>query len=137
MFADEDVTILPGQTKEISTGIAIELPYGTVGLFLDKSSIGKQSVHNFAGVIDAGYRGELFVFLHNMVVYDYSVTEQFTSNDMLLNSLLRAPYIIKKGDKITQLVVVPFISMLPYDIGRGELSESDRGIKAFGSSGVK
>lgn len=113
IFADEEIALLPDTTSKVSTGIAIELPPGTVGLFLDRGSLGSNGIHNFAGVIDADYRGELFVVLHNA-----------TNREIL----------IKKEQKITQMVVLPYIALHPYEVK--ELSETMRGAGAFGSTGV-
>lgn len=113
IYTDETVDIWPGITRRIHTGIAVELPPGTVGLFLDKGSIGITGVHNFAGVIDADYRGELMVVLHNT-----STTIQH----------------YEKGQKITQLVVLPYIALHPYEVK--ELNETTRNDGAFGSTGA-
>lgn len=113
LYADEDVRLLQNTTTKISTGIAIELPYGTVGLFLDRSSLGSKSIHNFAGVIDSSYRGELFVVLHNAGTTTYT---------------------INKGAKIAQLVVLPILLPTAYEVN--ELTSTERGDKGFGSSGV-
>lgn len=113
LFADEDILIKPSETKKISTGIAIELPPGTVGLFLDRSSIGINGLHNHAGVIDSDYRGELFVVLHNGADHQW---------------------VIVKGAKISQLVVLPYIALYPYEVE--ELSETGRNSNGFGSTGA-
>lgn len=114
IFADEDyIFIDPGETRKIATGIAIQIPPGFVGLFLDKGSIGSQGIHNFAGVIDSDYRGELFVFLHN-------------TRD-------RPAYFVH-GQKITQLVIVPYLTMEPYEVD--DLTTTERGNGAFGSTGA-
>lgn len=107
------VYINPGETKKLATGIAVEIPPCCVGLFLDKGSIGSKSIHNYAGVIDADYRGELFVFLHNSG---------------------EEPMQILPGQKITQLVIVPFLSLTPYEVQ--ELSSTVRGNGSFGSTGA-
>ena len=58
---EEDVTIAPGETKKIPTGIAMELPVGTAGLI-------------YARVVDSDYRGEFLVFLHNHGAEPQTVT---------------------------------------------------------------
>lgn len=113
MFSNEDVIINPRQTIKISTGIAIELPYGFMALNLDRSSLGIKGIHNFAGVIDHEYRGELFIVLYN-------------SNDI--------PVVINKGDKISQLVIIPILLVHPYEVK--ELIDTNRGNNGFGSTGV-
>lgn len=113
IYSDESVILKSQQVVPIRTGIAIELPPGTVGLFLDKSSLGSSGIHNFAGVIDSDYRGELFVVLYNSTDHDI---------------------VLEHGRKITQLVVIPFISLHPYEIET--LSNTERGSSGFGSTGA-
>lgn len=113
IYSDEEIVLYPGKVTPIKTGIAIELPPGTVGLFLDKGSLGSSGVHNFAGVIDSDYRGELFVVLYNS-----------TDHEIIMDY----------GRKITQLVVLPHIALHPYEVQ--ELSDTMRGNGAFGSTGA-
>lgn len=117
LFAANDYSLYPGQTIEVSTGVAIELPSGTVGLILDRSSMGRKSITHLAGVIDSDYRGEIIVFLHYLPLM----------NDNRV-------YTINKGDRIAQLVILPYIHAEPYDVE--SLSDTDRNDKAFGSTGV-
>jgi len=113
LYADEFVEIAPNETVKIKTGIAIALPPGTVGLILDRGSIGATGIHNFAGVIDSDYRGEIIVVQHN--------TTKLTRR-------------IEKGDRIAQLVVLPYIKLEPYEVQ--QLTTTQRGSGAFGSTGV-
>lgn len=99
-------------TADLETGIAVAIPYGYVGLVFSRSGMGFKSdvrLANCVGVIDAGYRGELRVKL--------------TADG--------APHSVNKGDKIAQLVVVPFHADA---IWVEELPSSERNIKGFGSS---
>jgi len=97
-----------------STGVAIEIPEGYVGIIKDRSGLAaKQGITVLAGVIDSGYRGEIKVVL-------------FNSSPGLFKS-------IKKGDKIAQLVILPLPAFEVNEVE--ELSEAERGIKGFGSSG--
>lgn len=99
-----------------STGIAVEIPRGYVGLVFPRSSIKNKelSLSNSVGVIDSGYRGDI----------------QFTFNK--LNGLDSIDY--KVGDRIAQLVIIPYpqIEFLEVD----ELSTTERGDGGFGSSGA-
>jgi len=113
LYADEDVRIALDETAKIKTGIAIALPPGTVGLILDRGSVGASGVHNFAGVIDADYRGEVIVVQHNAS---------------------EVPRVISYGDRIAQLVVLPYIKLEPYEVQ--QLTTTQRGSGAFGSTGV-
>ncbi len=109
------VEIPAGETRFIHTGIAVELPLGTVGLVYARSGLScKQDLApaNKVGVIDCDYRGEIMVALHN------HGKETRTVNG---------------GDRIAQLVVAPFYTA-EYTEAE-ELSETVRGEGGFGSSG--
>ncbi len=102
----------PQQTLMIPIGIALEIEEGYVGLIWDKSSIGSKSIKTLGGVIDAGYRGELKVMVHNL------------SNES---------YTFEHGHKVAQIVIqkVEF----PDIVDTKELSDSKRGTGGFGSTG--
>lgn len=109
----EDVLIKPKQRVNIKTGIYMQIPVEHVGLFWDKSGLAaKNGITCLAGVIDSGYRGELIVTLLNTSQENYQ---------------------IKKGDKITQLLIQkvnqPEIKVVE------SLSETDRGQGKHGSTG--
>mgnify|MGYP003645752468 CR=1 FL=1 len=112
LYANEDIELWPEETKLISTGIAMSLPEGFVGLIWDRSSMGVKGVHRHAGVIDSGYRGEVKVCLHN------------TSSDF---------HNIKRGDRIAQLLIqeIPILRLHEVE----ELDSTDRGSGGFGSTG--
>lgn len=117
LFADiqETVVIKPHETKMIGTGLAMEIPEGYFGGVFARSGLSaKEGLRpaNCVGVVDADYRGEVKVALHN----DGEVVRE-----------------IKPGQKIAQLVVVPFLSV-EFDEVK-ELSETVRGVGGFGSTG--
>lgn len=112
-----DVTLMPQQREVVSTGLAIALPDGYMGLVMPRSGLAARSglsIVNAPGLVDAHYRGELKV--------------------ILLNTDATEPIQIKRGDRIAQLVVqkVPVVQLNEVD----ELDETDRADKGFGSSGV-
>ncbi len=112
---EETVTISPGETKAIPTGLAIELPSGTAGLVFARSSLGTKrglAPANKVGVIDSDYRGELMVVLHN----HGKETQQ-----------------IAPGERVAQLLVVPVFT--PGFVEAEELSDTVRGAGGFGSTG--
>lgn len=112
---EEAVTILPGETKKIPTGIAMELPLGTAGLIYARSSLGTKkglAPANKVGVVDSDYRGEFLIFLHNHSA---------------------EPQIIAHGDRVAQLVVTPVFT--PGFVEAQELSDTLRGDGGFGSTG--
>ena len=101
------------------TGLAFEIPEGYVGLLFPRSSVARKqlAVANSVGVIDAGYRGE--------------VTVKFKG--MFLLGGARAEDNYRPGDRVAQLVIVklPDVALVEAD----ELSESERGIGGYGSTG--
>ena len=112
LYANEDIELWPEETKLISTGIAMSLPKGFVGLIWDRSSMGVKGIHRHAGVIDSGYRGEVKVCLHN------------TTGEL---------YKIKSGDRIAQLLIqeIPIFRLHEVE----ELDSTIRGSGGFGSTG--
>jgi len=110
-----ELDIDPGQTVKIGTGIATEIPDGYFGGIYARSGLAtKQGLApaNKVGVVDADYRGELIVALHNH------------SNKIQT---------IHKGDKIAQLIIQPYLSFEIEEVD--ELSETERGEGGFGSTG--
>lgn len=107
---------------EFKTGLAVEIPPGYVGLIFPRSSISKTvlSLANAVGVIDSGYRGEIcFRFkIDPAIMVDPGVKSVAT---------------YKKGDRIGQLIVVPFPTVSPE--WADELGDTERGDGGFGSSG--
>jgi len=115
LFSVEDVTIEPGQRHAVATGLAIELPAGFVSLIWDKSGVAlKKGLTKMAGVIEHTYRGEYKILLLN------------TSEEVVE---------IKKGDKIAQLLIQPIVTAQILEVE--DLSETDRGVGGFGSTGDK
>lgn len=98
------------------TGLAIEIPNGYVGLLFPRSSVSKYnlSLCNCVGVIDSAYRGEIIVKFN-------LVSNKYNTN------------VYNTGDRVAQLIIIPYpkINLVESD----ELSDSDRGEGAFGSSG--
>lgn len=107
--------ILPNETVVIPTGLWVEIPKGYVGLICPRSGLAKYdalTVLNAPGILDADFRGEVQVLLHNT------------------SSLRR---IIAHYDRIAQLVIVPCPAVQLVEVP--ELSETVRGSGGFGSSG--
>ena len=111
----EDVTILPGETKKIPTGLAMEIPVGCAGLIYARSSLGTKrglAPANKVGVVDSDYRGEFIIFLHNHGA---------------------EPQTIQHGDRVAQLLVTPVFT--PGFVEADQLSDTVRGTGGFGSTG--
>ena len=112
---DAPVTIAPGETKMVGTGLAIAVPEGYFGAVFARSGLAaKQGVRpaNCVGVCDSDYRGEYTVALHN----DSAV-----------------PCEICPGDRIAQLVVIPYLELDFQETQ--ELDVTARGAGGFGSTG--
>ncbi|MCI6156082.1 MAG: dUTP diphosphatase [Erysipelotrichaceae bacterium] len=114
---DQAISIPPHTTIKVPTGLAIELPENTVGLIYARSGMATKrhlAPANKVGVIDADYRGEIIVALHN-----HSEEAQT----------------IEVGERVAQLVVAPFYHVEFEEVD--ELSETVRGEGGFGSTGTK
>jgi len=114
LYSAEEVPLKPGQWKAVSTGIAVEIPQGYFGLVKDRSGLAlKHAIHCLAGVIDENYRGEVKVVLINLG--DKEVK-------------------LEKHSRIAQLLIIPYAKAEAVEIK--ELSDTERGEKGFGSSGL-
>ena len=114
---DSDVTILPGETKLIKTGLAIEVPEGYGAFIYARSGLASKrglAPANKVGVVDSDYRGEVMVALHNH------------SGE---------PQTVSVGERIAQMVIAPFLKA-EFDVV-DELSDTARGAGGFGSTGTK
>ena len=109
------VTIAPGETAFVPTGIALEIPQGYAGLIYARSSMGAKrglAPANKVGVIDSDYRGQVMVALHN-------------------HSGL--PQTVEPQERIAQLLITPVLT--PGFVEVEELSDTQRGAGGFGSTG--
>ena len=111
LYSAEDIRLPARGAAGVHTGIAIEFVPAAGGIVKTRSGMAKRRLMCNAGVIDAGYRGEIIVLMEN---------------------LADEPYTIGKGDKIAQLLEHPFLAG---EVVEEELSEATRGAKGFGSSG--
>jgi dUTP pyrophosphatase len=115
--AVEPFTLAPGERATVPTGVAIALPPGVAGLVVPRSGLASRhgiSVVNGPGLIDPNYRGELQVVLVN---------------------LGREPFAGEAGDRIAQLLLVPFLAPPVVAVEALPPSGDDRGELGFGSSG--
>ncbi len=123
LFAVEDIILRSGRVTLVRTGIAIEFdpPHGA--LLFDRSSMGNKGIKKSAGVIDAGYRGEILVQL----TLDMDAPPGKDETQV-------GGYMIRAGDKIAQMIPVKPLTI--FDVEEVDaLSSSTRGEKGFGSSG--
>lgn len=116
LHAAEAARLEAGERASVGTGLAVAIPEGHAGLVLPRSGLAAKhgiALVNAPGLIDPGYRGELRV--------------------LLLNTDREAGFEIAVGDRIAQLLLVPFTPAQP--IEATELDETRRGLAGFGSSG--
>jgi dUTP pyrophosphatase len=122
LFAAEDATLAPGRVILVRTGIAVQFEPAHGAIVKDRSSMAMKGIKTSAGVIDAGYRGEILVPL----TLDMNAPQSSDSP--------HAGYAIKAGDKIAQMIPVKPLTTFEVE-ERKELEETVRGEKGFGSSG--
>jgi len=111
LYSAEDLTLAARSAAGVHTGIAIEFVPAAGGIVKTRSGLARKRLLCNAGVIDAGYRGEIIVLMEN---------------------LGDEPYAIRKGDRIAQLLEHPFLAQ---EVVEDQLSDARRGAKGFGSTG--
>lgn len=112
---EDTVTIEPGETKLIPTGLAMELPIGYAGLIYARSGLASKkglAPANKVGVVDSDYRGEVMVALHNHSNVSASIDPK---------------------ERIAQLVITPYIAAIFNTVEN--LEDTARGEGGFGSTG--
>lgn len=108
-----DTKIVPAYGSALfDTGVHVQLPENTVGMLKSKSGLNVKYGITSEGVIDVGYTGSIVVKLYNMTNKDY---------------------IVREGDKISQLCIMPIVNVSLEQVQ--ELEKTDRGNNGFGSSG--
>lgn len=115
LYSIEAVTVEPHKTVLVHTGLALEIPEGYAGLIFARSGLACKrglAPANKVGVIDADYRGEIMVALHNHT---------------------EAPVSIDAGERVAQLAIMPFLKA-EFELA-DELSDTVRGAGGFGSTG--
>jgi dUTP pyrophosphatase len=129
LFATSDITIYPGQVKKHPLNIILKLPEGTWGEITSKSGLGSKGLLVYAGVIDQDYRGIPHVVMSNINVISHLDEDGIP----LMNT---DPIVIKKGDKLAQLIMNPYSSQ--FYIEQAEVIDTNtaRGVGGFGSTGV-
>jgi dUTP pyrophosphatase len=113
LYANETITLKPGEIGKIKSGISMEIPEGYVGLYWDKSGLSNNhGIKMLGGVVDSGYRGELIMGVINLSQKEYT---------------------FEKGHKVLQMLIQKVEHMEIVEVE--ELSDTDRGENGFGSSG--
>lgn len=115
LFSTEKISIAPGSSAIVPTGIFMEIPEEHVGLIWSKSGLSvKNKIEIGAGCIDSTYRGEILVHAYN---------------------LGDSEFVVDVGNKIAQILIMPIA--LPELIECEDLQKTERGAGGFGSSGIK
>jgi dUTP pyrophosphatase len=116
LISDVNTSLLPSEVFVVPTGTYLEIPKGFEGQIRPRSSLGKNGIiiPNAPGTIDSDYRGEIKVLLLNLGA---------------------DRYIIKKGDRIAQIIFTRVSSAIVTHSTNVELSPTNRGAGGFGSSG--
>lgn len=113
---DKPIIIFPGDTVSVTTGLAMEIPEDYFGAIFARSGLAtKRGLRpaNCVGVVDADYRGEVIVAIHN----DSDKIQQ-----------------IEPGERIAQMVFLPYQSVGDFEVV-DELNDTARGAGGFGSTG--
>ena len=116
-YIKQDITIEPGEKALIPTGFSLSIPLGYEVQIRPRSGLAAKkgiTILNTPGTIDSDYRGEIKVILINLSKDGFSV---------------------KSGERIAQMVVCPIKQVVVEEVK--ELSETNRGIGGFGSTGTK
>jgi len=112
LYCKEDFLLPKNGSCVVDTGVCVEIPYGYVGMIKSKSGLNIKSGITTEGVIDSGYTGSIVVKLRN-------------DSD--------ADFVFSRGNKITQLVILPIPEITLNEVD--ELDNTERGANGFGSTG--
>ena len=138
IYAVEEITIGPGETKLIPTGLKVAIPAGYELQVRPKSGRclkTKLRVANTPGTIDAGYRDEIGVIVDNIEPFIKSA--DIDENGRLYNVEFGSSYIIGKGEKFAQLVLCEVPKAAFYQVESVNTIANDGRAGGFGSSGLK
>ncbi|MBD3354527.1 dUTP diphosphatase [Candidatus Woesearchaeota archaeon] len=113
-YSKEEAVLKPGEKRIFGTGAHMAIPENHVGLIWDRSgNAAKHGIHVLAGVIDAGYRGEIGIVLKNLGDKEFTITKHM---------------------KIAQMLIQPVVSGAVEEVQ--ELDDTVRGKGGFGSTGT-
>ena len=136
----EDVTLAPGETVTVGTGIAMAIPAGYAGYVYARSGTGKRGLvmANSVGVIDSTYRGEIHLILHNNLpthivrrikgpIFGTTITDVVPNEEGFIH--------VRKGDRVGQIVIDTVCRAMTVEVSG--LDETERGTRGLGSTGVR
>lgn len=138
LVASEDVLIAPGETVVVPTDIAVQLPAGYEAQVRPRSGVtAKTKLRVQLGTIDNGYSGAIGVIVDNIRPIskdtDYIATELNGETSTVYGNVSEGSYIVRKGDRIAQLVIQRLPEVSAVEVS--DVCESERGEGGFGSSG--
>ena len=128
LFATEDIALLPGQSGKTPLNVRLKLPINTYAEITTKSGLGSRGHSVRAGIIDEEYRGVINVIHSNVAVIASVDGDGFP----LMNT---EPLIIKKGDKLAQLIIHPYSNQYFIEEVQELDMNTSRGEGGFGSTG--
>lgn len=111
LYAMNSATVRPHTVELFDTGVHVAIPFGFVGMITSRSGLMTRGITS-RGTIDSGYRGSIHIALINH-------TDE--------------PFEVQKGDRISQLVIIPCALPIPVEVD--ELPTTERGEDGFGSTG--
>jgi dUTP pyrophosphatase len=112
LSTSQDITVRAFEVTKIPTGVSVELK-DAWGLVTGRSSLNVRGLIVANGIIDEGYRGEIYVTIYNTTAQDVE---------------------FKKGERIAQIIPIPYVKEISYEIGEAK-KNTKRADKGFGSSG--
>lgn len=128
VFATEDIVLYPGQVKKHPLNIRLKLPKGTWAEITTKSGLGAKGQLVYAGVIDEEYRGIVHVIMTNV-----NIIQELDPDGLPL--MRTEPIIIKKGEKVAQMIMNPYNSQFFVEQVEDLDLNTSRGEGGFGSTG--
>lgn len=115
LYVGERIALAPMERASVNTGYKMEIPKGYVGIIYEKSGLSfKHGIITYGNVIDSGYRGEVRVGVMN---------------------LGKDAYTFEPGHKVAQMIIHKYEEMGFKEVSDGQLSDSARGERGFGSTG--
>lgn len=147
IFAAETVILEPQEKAKIRTDIAVNIPEGYVGLLTSRSGVSsKTHLVIETGKIDAGFQGNMRINIKNDIelltsdeymyknISDELIDDEDIDNEFGFPEVKNTSYVVNKGDKLAQLVIVPIWTPELKEVEEFS-SESERGEQGFGSTG--
>lgn len=143
VYALEEYSIAPGETKLVPTGIKISIPEGYEVQVRDKSGIAlktKLRVANAPGTIDSSYRGEICVIMENIEAPIKDISYEFKEDGQIdaatLSILHGRTFVIDKGQRFAQLVLLKIETAIISEMDFINIEDTDRSEGGFGSTGL-